>query len=74
LHKNKGGNGLVFVQLDGRPAQNFTKVNRQIAQKIKIFFVQYSDLQNQKYFAIIISESEREIKRDYTLAQGNLQS
>jgi hypothetical protein len=36
--------------------------------------VQHSDLQNQKYFAIIISESEREIKRDYTLAQGNLQS
>jgi len=49
-----------FLEYSIRPRP--TKVNIQNAQRLKFFFVQYSDLQSFKIFAIIISENEREIQ------------
>jgi hypothetical protein len=37
---------FLLCNLTGRPAQKFAEVNSKIAQKMKVFFVQYSDLQN----------------------------
>ena len=57
-----------FVQIDGRPGENFAIVNRQNAQKIHLFFY----LQFSKFFGIIYLESEREIKREWLLQGARL--